>query len=157
MSQDVCVQQLQSALWAQPPFIRSLPDSNNHSHHTIKLLSNKYYIDENSNLFLKPPDIMANFLLVSNLKTVSCFQPRFSHSELVSTGHLLAKKTRHMAGWKKVFHFQIFWNLLWIYTLSLHLSNQHTKFDGHTLPCCRAVLPQHFESSVKRYPREILR
>ena len=31
MSQDVCVQQLQSALWAQPPFIRSLPDSNNHS------------------------------------------------------------------------------------------------------------------------------
>ena len=46
---------------------------------------------------------MANFLLVSNLKTVSCFQPRFSHSELVSTGHLLAKKTRHMAGWKKSF------------------------------------------------------
>ena len=46
----------------------------------------------------KPPDMMANFMLVSYLKTVLRCRHPFSHNELISAGHFWAKKTCHTAG-----------------------------------------------------------
>ena len=40
----------------------------------------------------KPPDMMANFVLVSYLKTVLRSRHPFSYNELISAGHFWAKK-----------------------------------------------------------------
>ena len=51
----------------------------------------------------KPPDMLANFMLVSYLKTVlRCWQP-FSHNELISAGHFWAKKHAIQQGNKIIF------------------------------------------------------
>ena len=52
---------------------------------------------------------------------------------------------------KKIFSFRVIWNLWRIDTLNL--SNQHTKFRHHTVPRCRAALPQSFENSAKGVPQ----
>ena len=98
----------------------------------------------------KPPHIVANFMLISYLKTVLRCRPWFSYSELICKGDFCTK-TCHTAGVKKFFPFQIFWNLWRIETLDL--SNQHTKFRHPTLTRCRAVLPQSFEISAKGVPQ----
>ena len=46
----------------------------------------------------EPPDMMANVMLVSYLKTVLCCRHPFSHNELISAGHFWAKKICHTAG-----------------------------------------------------------
>ena len=99
----------------------------------------------------KPYGMMANFLLIPYLKTVSGCQLPFSRSDFLYTGHFLAKKTCHTAWWKKLFRFRFFWNLWRIDTLNL--TNQHTEFRPHTLTCCREMLPQSFQNSAKGVPQ----
>ena len=54
---------------------------------------------------------------------------------------------------KKLFFYEIFWNLWRIDTLTLSI--QYLKFYCPTLPCCRGTLPQGFKNSTKGDPREI--
>ena len=100
----------------------------------------------------KPPHIVANFMFISYLKTVSHCRPQFSYSELICKGHFWTKKKCHTAGRKKIFRFQIFRNR-WRIDI-LNLLNQHTKFRHPTLPRCRVVLPQSLENLAKGVPQE---
>ena len=50
----------------------------------------------------KPPDMLANFMLVSYLKTILRCRHPFSHNELISSGHFWAKK-HHLQQGDKIF------------------------------------------------------
>ena len=54
----------------------------------------------------KPPDMMANFMLVSYLKTVLRCRNLFSHNELISAGHFWAKKNMPYSRVIKIFSFR---------------------------------------------------
>ena len=51
---------------------------------------------------------------------------------------------------KNIFRFVFFLSLWQIDTLNL--TNKHIECRRHTLTCCREMLPQRFQNSVKREP-----
>ena len=103
----------------------------------------------------KPPDMLANFMLVSYLKTILRCRLPFSHNELISGGHFWAKKHNIQQGDKIFFDLKSFETYGGLTPSTSQISIPSLvvlRCPADAQPCLKVLKIQQ-----RGYPREIFR